>query len=313
MEKQNHFSKFLSVFRNRTTYEVIAGIIIIAAIVGFGEYRRLRVVKDLAETQQQLNIEKEGLEQRISIVETQLTGVKDENLLITSALRDQLQAAENKSTTFQEEIGKIASTVGTLDKLSKTDPQLLQKYSKVYFLNEHFVPVELRAINPTFVSEAHPDLQIHASVSQYLEKLLSDASQAGFHLQVVSAYRSFGTQSQLKASYKFTYGAGTANQFSAEQGYSEHQLGTTVDLTTAEMGAIFAAFDKTPEFSWLVANAHVYGFILSYPKDNAYYQYEPWHWRFVGVALATRLHNEGKYFYDYDQREINTYLAKIFD
>ena len=109
-----------------------------------------------------------------------------------------------------------------------------------------------------------------------------------------------------------TFGSG-ANKFSAEQGYSEHQLGTTIDFTTPALGASFSAFDTTSAYEWLQGNAHRFGFVLSYPKGNAYYIYEPWHWRFVGVELATKLHTEGKRFYDMDQREINDYLSKIFD
>ena len=69
----------------------------------------------------------------------------------------------------------------------------------------------------------------------------------------------------------------------------------------------------TPAYQWMTDNAHKYGFVLSYPKDNSYYVYEPWHWRFVGVKLATDLHNQGKNFYDLDQRVIDTYLVNIFD
>jgi D-alanyl-D-alanine carboxypeptidase len=130
---------------------------------------------------------------------------------------------------------------------------------------------------------------------------------------VVSAYRSFGEQSSLKASYKRTYGAGTANSFSADQGYSEHQLGTTIDFTTTILGANFAGFDKSDAYEWLLDNAYKYGFIISYPKTNAYYTYEPWHWRFVGVELATKLHDDNQHFYDLDQRAINGYLVNLFD
>jgi LAS superfamily LD-carboxypeptidase LdcB len=73
------------------------------------------------------------------------------------------------------------------------------------------------------------------------------------------------------------------------------------------------AFEKSTAYAWLNNNAYQYGFILSYPKDNVYYQYEPWHWRFIGVELATKLHNENRKFSDMDQREIDTYLIKIFN
>jgi LAS superfamily LD-carboxypeptidase LdcB len=60
-------------------------------------------------------------------------------------------------------------------------------------------------------------------------------------------------------------------------------------------------------------NAYRFGFVLSYPKGNAYYIYEPWHFRFVGVKLATYLHDRGLHFYDIDQKEIDQYLVSIFD
>jgi D-alanyl-D-alanine carboxypeptidase len=154
-----------------------------------------------------------------------------------------------------------------------------------------------------FLSEATP----------HLISLLSFAKASGITLYVKSGYRSFAEQRSLKSAYSVTYGAGTANTFSADQGYSEHQLGTTVDFITVGLNGQLAGFDKTPAFLWLQDNAHKYGFVLSYPKGNKYYMYEPWHWRFVGVKLATYLHDNKLNFYDLDQREIDKYLANIFD
>src|SRR3990167_1970818 len=113
--------------------------------------------------------------------------------------------------------------------------------------------------------------------------------------------------------YTVVYGAGTANSFSADQGYSEHQIGTTLDFITTRLSGQLTGFDKTEGYQWLLNNAHNFGFILSYPKNNTYYVYEPWHWRFVGVKLATYLYDNKLNFYDMDQREIDTYLANTFD
>ena len=111
-----------------------------------------------------------------------------------------------------------------------------------------------------------------------------------------------------------TYGAGTANSFSADQGYSEHQLGTAVDfITPGSAGQLSTTFANTPSFRWLTENAYKFGFELSYPATNTYYVYEPWHWRFVGIKLATYLHEHKLNFYDMDQRDIDTYLADLFD
>ncbi len=239
------------------------------------------------------------------------------NLSLSEYERDKLsqvltqtadRAAQLESTSTE-----LASTVDALTKLSETDPELLKKYSKVYFLNEHYTPTSLTDIDPEYISAAGKTVQIHTQVWPYLKQLLDDAASAGLGLRIASGYRSFGTQASLKSTYRVTYGAATANKFSADQGYSEHQLGTAVDFTTAKTGTLSTAFDKTPESIWLKDNAHKYGFVLSYPKNNKYYIYEPWHWRFVGVALATMLHEENTYLYDIDQREIDTYLGTIFD
>jgi zinc D-Ala-D-Ala carboxypeptidase len=153
---------------------------------------------------------------------------------------------------------------------------------------------------------------IYAKVWPYLRSLLEAADKTGVKLLVASAYRSFGTQSTLKSAYTFTYGSG-ANTFSADQGYSEHQLGTTVDFTTSDLGANLSGFASTEAYQWLLDHAQDYGFTLSYPDRNAYYKFEPWHWRYVGRELASRLHDEGRFFYDFDQRVIDAYLIKLFD
>ncbi len=52
---------------------------------------------------------------------------------------------------------------------------------------------------------------------------------------------------------------------------------------------------------------------MSYPENNDYYEYEPWHWRFVGEDLARYLRNKNKYFYDLEQRKIDEYIPVLFD
>ena len=71
---------------------------------------------------------------------------------------------------------------------------------------------------------------------------------------------------------------------------------------------------QTEAFEWLQENAYKYGFILSYPEDNEFYIYEPWHWRFVGTDLARHLDRSSKEtFYTMEQRDINEYLLELFD
>ena len=218
----------------------------------------------------------------------------------------------SKIVFLQEQVKGITGTVGILEKLSKTDKELLEKYSKVYFLNENYIPNKLTQIDIRYTYDKNMDKWMHASVWPYLQRLLDGAESDGIDLLVSSAYRSFETQAQLKNNYSMSYGSG-ANKFSADQGYSEHQLGTTVDFTTSSTGDNFLAFKNTDAYTWLTNHAYKYGFVLSYPEKNGYYVFEPWHFRFVGVNLAKRLHDDGIYFYDLSQREIDEYLVSIFD
>lgn len=306
------------------TLPLILGIFLVVAVAlaGYLGYELNLLKKEKIESEQRLEetirIKEEAVATataRIGELESLLTETQallQETVDESEDLARDLRREKNKNDDFEDQIEKISSTVGTLDKLAKTDPELLQKYSKVYFLNEHYMPEKLLEIDKEFLySEAQPKF-IHAKVSPFLEEMIKDALADGVKLWVVSAFRSFDEQEDLKGAYTVSYGSG-ANTFSADQGYSEHQLGTTVDLTTEGLGGGLNGFGSTPAYTWLTKNAYKYGFILSYPDDNQYYIFEPWHWRFVGTELARDLQNQGKHFYDLDQREIDAYLISIFD
>lgn len=259
-----------------------------------------------------------ALSQRVAELEGTLastTIMLEADIAKTNTLLSATRQEQNNTVAqVKDQLSNVTGTVDTLDKLSKIDPQLLAKYSKVYFLNENYVPTPLVDIPALYEYVDRKQLQILGQVLPNLTSMLTQAKSDGVDIYVDSAYRSFGEQALLKNQYTVVYGAGTANQFSAEQGYSEHQLGTTVDLITTGLGGrLTQAFDQSKAYQWLTDNAHRYGFILSYPKGNHYYIYEPWHWRFVGVKLATDLHTKAEYFYDLDQRTIDTYLISIFD
>jgi LAS superfamily LD-carboxypeptidase LdcB len=246
--------------------------------------------------------------EKIATLEDEVIALTDDRDL----LKGEYMAERTRNDAFEAKVSEVANSVGTLEKLRALDPELLKKYSRVYFLNEHYVPTSLSVIDSNFVFDEGKKLLIHTKVRASLERMLTDAKEDGAELTVLSSYRSFGEQAALKNGYVVKYGTG-ANAFSADQGYSEHQLGTTVDLGTPLNGRSWNTFDQTKGYAWLVDHAHEYGFTLSYPKDNTYYQYEPWHWRYVGKTLATYLYEEEKHLYDLSEREIDTYLITIFD
>ena len=286
---------------------VAGGATVVLLAAGVGGYGDYTIRSELTHMKQDFASSSAAFTAQITDLNGRLEAAAHEN----SNLYSSLQAEADRNNAYGTQVESLASTVAMLDKLSKTDRELLQKYSNVYFLSENFVPSPLAGVDPQYLFYTE-EIQIHGHVKPHLEALLKAAHDDGIPLLVLSGYQSFEVQKIVKSNHKLTYGSG-ANKFSADQGYSEHQLGSTVDFTTKQGGSNLDVFEKSSASPWLEAHAHEYGFILSYPKGNKFFIYEPWHWRYVGVELATKLHSEGKHFYDLDQREINTYLVKIFD
>ncbi|MDF0513743.1 M15 family metallopeptidase [Agromyces sp. H3Y2-19a] len=113
------------------------------------------------------------------------------------------------------------------------------------------------------------------------------ADEADFYLASNSAYRSYDTQVEL-------YGDGS-DPTTAPPGHSEHQTGLAMDIGT-EGGCTFECMDDSAEGEWVRANAWRFGFILRYPADKVDitgYPHESWHFRYVGVPLATEMHEKG--------------------
>ena len=299
--------------KNRLVDKIFTKNTYLALIIGFSlfgvfkymEYRLNFISEQINTLKIEKGIKEDELSKKVTYLQEIIEGSG-------SNLEDILKQEQEKSNSLISQFNEITNTVGALSKLSKTDPELLKKYSKVYFLNEHYVPISLIKIEEAFKSNKEKEYEIYTEVWPFLRNLMEAGNSEEESLLVLSAYRSFNTQAVLKENYKITYGSG-ANRFFADQGYSEHQLGTAIDFTTKNTNGKLEGFNKTSEYEWLLENAHNFGFVLSYPAGNKYYKFEPWHWRFVGVALATKLYEDKINFYDMDQRLIDNYLANIFD
>ena len=255
----------------------------------------------------EIQITTQSSQESTTLLQNQIIELTQKNEELTNILTEE----QKKNLALEKTKRRNERKIDTLEKLTTLDPELLKKYSKVFFLSENYTPPNLEDIPTEFKIKEDKDLKILKEVEPFLTDLLEDAQDDGINLRIISAYRSFDEQKQLKSNYTFNYGSG-ANTFSADQGYSEHQLGTTVDFGTPEITGAYISFEKTDAFTWLQNNAYRYGFILSYPKGNSYYQYEPWHWRFVGRELAEDLYEDNKHFYELEQREIDEYLLEIF-
>ncbi|KGR75867.1 D-alanyl-D-alanine carboxypeptidase [Ureibacillus manganicus DSM 26584] len=127
-----------------------------------------------------------------------------------------------------------------------------------------------------------------------LNDMSEAARNAGFELTAFSTFRSFDYQSNLYNRYVTRDGKDNADRYSARPGYSEHQTGLAFDI--GEVGRedvwLTSEFGETEAGKWLVENAHKYGFILRYPKGKENitgYMYESWHFRYLGIPLATEV------------------------
>ena len=146
------------------------------------------------------------------------------------------------------------------------------------------------------------------SLAVMMRAMYAESSDAR-NTYVTSAYRSYAHQNWLFYTYyyeqeKAAHPEATDEEifaivatYSARPGESEHESGLCIDFSDPQVGGeLVEEFENTAAFAWLSANAHKYGFILRYPKDKVDttgYQYEPWHYRFVGVEAAAAIYEDG--------------------
>jgi LAS superfamily LD-carboxypeptidase LdcB len=288
--------------------KLLVGVGIGLLIIVIGIYYGARAYQLLLQQNVSLQANVLDLQSQVDILTQTLASTSIQLSSTTQAL----VVAQNENAALEPQITGLAGTVTTLQTLASIDPQLLEKYSKVYFLNDNYVPASLSPIDHQYLYNSNATQLFLSGALPKLEALLAAASRAGVPLKTISGYRSFYEQGALKLDYTETYGSG-ANQFSADEGYSEHQLGTAVDFGLQGAQNLRAQFASSTGYAWLTNNAYQFGFVLSYPPHNVYYQFEPWHWRYVGVALATALHANNEYFYNMGQRDINQYLISFFN
>ena len=113
-----------------------------------------------------------------------------------------------------------------------------------------------------------------------------------------SAYRSYNTQNGLYTNYKNRDGEKEADTYSARPGFSEHQLGLAVDVRSSNLTSNLT----TEDYKWMLDNSYKYGFIIRYPKGKQHitqFIEEPWHIRYLGVELATKVHDSGLTYDEY--------------
>ena len=135
------------------------------------------------------------------------------------------------------------------------------------------------------------------TVYQKYVQMYDAGKRDGVSLKVLSAYRTEDYQRKLYNDSVWSSGRTYADNYSARPGFSEHQTGMAVDITSTS-----GSFENTREFAWLQQHAHEYGFVMRYPKGKEWitgYSYEPWHYRYVGADVAKIMHDYGLTYEEY--------------
>ena len=172
---------------------------------------------------------------------------------------------------------------------------LLALVNKEYALDE-YKPDDLVRPDVPFVfgNQELEKAQLRKEAAEQLEKMFADAKSQGVFLTAISGYRSYDYQKMLLEREIAQFGEEKAVMAVAPPGQSEHQSGLAMDISSESNNfQVNIEFADTKEGKWLAENGYKYGFVLRYPKDKVditQYQFEPWHYRYVGEEAAKVIH-----------------------
>lgn len=174
--------------------------------------------------------------------------------------------------------------------------------NKYIYLGEDYVPDNLEDISTNY---SRSGMRLVSSAKDAFETLAEQALKDNKKVIAMSSYRSYQYQVNLYNRYVANEGVNAADTYSARPGYSEHQTGLCVDVYDGVID--YTNFEKSDSYNWMMDNAYKYGFILRYPKGKENitgYQYESWHYRYVGKKIAKYIHDNDITFDEYYVRKI---------
>ena len=176
---------------------------------------------------------------------------------------------------------------------------LVNKYN---YVTKDYIPENLEEIDTNY---ARSGMKLVNDAKKAFEELSENAKKENLNIIAMSSYRSYEYQVNLYNNYVKTDGQEAADTYSARAGYSEHQTGLAVDVYNLDLP--YTSFEETLEFDWMQENAYKYGFILRFPKDKVNitgYQYESWHYRYVGKELAKFLYTNNLTLEEYYAKKV---------
>lgn len=163
--------------------------------------------------------------------------------------------------------------------------------NKTYYLPEDYVPENVTELSNYYAASGRSLAKVAADA---LAEWCDGGRNVGVIFYATSAYRSYDEQVTIYNNMVTANGQESADALSARPGYSEHQTGLTVDIAATNQES--EDFQDTNAYLWTSTNSADYGWILRYPDGKECitgYDFEPWHYRYVGQAIATALSESG--------------------
>lgn len=205
---------------------------------------------------------------------------------------------KDKTKTDVVSIVNVKADVDWYDKTYKVEVndenQYLILVNKVNYLDETYDPDDI--VN-TGLLYSYAGNSLRKEVYGAFISMYTAAKEENLNLIINSSYRSFANQKSIYDDRVLSTGVKAADSYAARPGHSEHQTGLALDIDAFGNDN---PFEESDEFKWMQEHAHEYGFILRYPKDKEYltgYSYESWHYRYLGVEMATKV-KESNLTYD---------------
>ncbi|MDD3350787.1 MAG: M15 family metallopeptidase, partial [Eubacteriales bacterium] len=146
---------------------------------------------------------------------------------------------------------------------------LLLLVNKTHPVDESYRPEDLTAIKYYAADRSESCRYMREEAAGYFHQMIEAAQKEDLAIVMTTAFRSYSFQQMLWESYVANQGEAAAATFSAKPGQSEHQTGLAVDVSAASVDyQLTDRFGATKEGKWLAENAHLFGFILRYPRDG---------------------------------------------
>lgn len=265
---------------------------------GYTKEEAKKIEENLTESQLANFLEQEKNDYLIPLIE--------EKYFLKKNLDAYLEYIESEEEEDFKEVVAIVNThannkwyameLETIDSLNEK-----MNVNKFYALKSDYIPQNMKNISLDYSYGTLGDNKLIDYAYDKFIDLVNAAKDEGYYLMVTSSYRDYESQKEIYDYRKSTQGERKADETAARPGHSEHQTGLVVDMTSKKEPSD-VEFTESNAYKWLKENAHLYGFIERYPEGKTYitgYNPESWHWRYVGIDIATAMYNEQITFDEY--------------